>query len=157
MKELTALLSQLEQRFEHYNCSNTSISNASVGWHLEHSLIVLSQIAKAVETSEPKKYRWTLNFARIFVFSLNKIPRGRGKAPKFTQPREETTLEILKTRLATAKERMEVLTKLTPHHHFKHPFFGVLNLKFAIKFMILHTEHHLQITDDILKSKNKVI
>lgn len=34
---------------------------------------------------------------------------------------------------------------------FKHPYFGNLNVKDAIKMLKLHTRHHIDIINDIIK------
>ena len=79
------------------------------------------------------------------------IPRGKGKAPKQVAPKEEFTTEQLKPLLSTAKSNVDGLSTLDKIVNFNHPYFGVLNKKQTVKFLGIHTHHHLKIIKDILK------
>ena len=47
------------------------------------------------------------------------------------------------------------MKELHANSNFKHPYFGVLNLKMTKRFLEIHTNHHLKIIKEILQSNNK--
>ena len=126
------------------------ISKSCVGWHIEHALLTIDAIVEALKRSNPKDYKWTFSLTRILVFTLNKIPRGRAQSPASVQPAKNFTIDTLKDHIYISKQKMGALESLKPNNYFKHPFFGKLNLKPAIKFIEIHTKHHINIINDIL-------
>ena len=151
MKNLDAILPELANYITHHNQSNKAISEVSVGWHIEHSLLVIKQITSTVAQSEPKLYKYKFNISRFFVFLSKTIPRGKAKAPKVVIPVEEITIETLQESLKNTYQAIAYLKDCQEHQYFMHPFFGQLNKKQTIKFLAIHTEHHLKIIRDILK------
>ncbi len=152
MKNLATLLNTLESHIEQHAVINPAISQASVGWHLEHSLLVLRRITGTLEKSNPADYRWKWNATRVYVMTAGKFPRGKGKAPEATQPKDTLDAQTLQTHLAKVRERLQVLDTLHENQFFLHPYFGDLNLRPARKFLAIHTAHHLAIVRDILQS-----
>lgn len=155
MQNLSSLLSHLQSQIPNHQKQNASISQSNVGWHIEHSLMVIINITEVLKKSDPANYKWKFSLARSYVYTFNKIPRGRGKAPKSVQPKDDITVETLNSNLAKAELKIQELKKLHPKSNFVHPYFGMLNLKQTIKFLNLHTEHHLKIINDIVISDNR--
>ncbi|MFZ4104139.1 MAG: DinB family protein [Sediminibacterium sp.] len=151
MKNLDAILPELANYIADYNQSNHAISEASVGWHLEHSLLVIKQITATVAQSEPKLYKSKFNVKRFVVFLTKTIPRGKAKAPKVVIPSEEITVDLLQESLKNTYQAITYLKDCEVNQYFMHPFFGQLNKKQTIKFLEIHTQHHLKIIRDILK------
>jgi hypothetical protein len=153
MQQLSTLLTALEQRIPQQAMLNEKVSATSVGWHIEHTLLVVNGISKSIAQSDPKAYKWSFSFPRMVVFFRNKIPRGRGKAPQRTQPNKEFNAETLQNRVASARESIRMLEGLHPKSNFEHPYFKQLDLKQTIQFIAIHTQHHLDIIDDIINMK----
>jgi hypothetical protein len=151
MKNLDAIVPELATYIPNHNQSNSAISEASVGWHLEHSLLVIKQITATVAQSEPKLYKSKFNVKRFFVFLSKTIPRGKAKAPKVVIPVDEITAETLQESLKNTYQAITYLKDCEDNQYFMHPFFGQLNKKQTIQFLAIHTEHHLKIVRDILK------
>ena len=151
MKKLVALINELETKITYSEKINTTISAGSVGWHIHHSLLVCLQIIQAVEKSDPENYSWKFNLNKSFVYTLNKIPRGKGKAPESVKPKELIDTAEMKKTFELLKARLPVLETLQPNNYFKHPYFGNLNVKATIKMLKLHTKHHINIINDIVK------
>jgi len=151
MKNLDAILPELANYIADYNQSNHAISEASVGWHIEHSLLVIKQVTATVAQSEPKLYKSKFNMARFFVFLLKTIPRGKAKAPKVVIPSDNITADSLQESLKNTYQAIAYLKDCQDNQYFMHPFFGQLNKKQTIKFLEIHTQHHLKIIRDILK------
>jgi hypothetical protein len=151
MKNLDAIVPELATYIPNYNQSNSAISEAAVGWHIEHSLLVIKQITATVAQSEPKLYKSKFNVKRFFVFLTKTIPRGKAQAPKVVIPVDEITIETLQASLKNTYQAITYLKDCEEHQYFMHPFFGQLNKKQTIKFLAIHTEHHLKIVRDILK------
>ena len=150
MKRLTQLIDHLENYISKSAVVNSKISVSSVGWHIDHTLIVFNQIVGALKRSDPANYRWKFNFWRTVIYSINKIPRGKVKAPPSVLPKTTVTTEHIKSQLNEARLNLVELELFDRNSYFRHPFFGDLNLKPTIKFLKLHTNHHLKIIDEIL-------
>ncbi len=148
--KLIALLEKLCSHTAESEAFDAKISAASVGWHIDHSLLVINQIVNAVKQSDPSTYTYKFNGKRFLVFTLNKLPRGKAKAPKHVLPRNEFDLVATKEQMNRAIQHIKELDQLNADNYFQHPFFGPLNLKATRKMLVLHTQHHLKIIQDIL-------
>ena len=106
---------------------------------LERSLTALP--SSVIEDFKPKS-----SFRKTIILFTKKIPRGVAKAPKGTRPvLEDITNEHLQSRISNVRKLLEAIPSLSSHHFFPHPFFGDLKLKQAIRFLEIHTNHHLKI------------
>jgi Protein of unknown function (DUF1569) len=152
MEVLVHLVNQLESNINSKDVVNKQVSQVDVSWHLAHSVKVLHNIIKVLQSSNPDDYRWRFNRSRSFVYFINFIPRGKGKSPKSVIPAEEISKEELHKDIATVRQLLEELQNLDSKSNFTHPYFGQLNLKQTKKFLALHTKHHLKIIEDIIKA-----
>ena len=152
MDKLSALIKELETKIPFSEKLNLSVSRSSVGWHIQHTILASMQIIAAIEKSNPSDYHWEFNFKKILVFTLNKIPRGKAKAPKSVLPSGEIVKDDLLRDLQVLKNRIKLLPGLQPDNFFKHPFFGNLNLKATVKMLNIHTRHHIDIINDIIRA-----
>lgn len=150
MKQLQDILNQIENHIPHHEKSNEQVSQSTIGWQLDHSLMVINGVIEQIKISKPENYQWEFKWIRLVIQTTNKIPRGKVKAPKSVRPIETATLEELQSKLAQARNNISTLNSLDPNQYFKHPFFGNLNLKSTIWFLKLHTNHHLKIVNDII-------
>ena len=82
MDKLNDLIQELENNISFLENKKERVSKATVGWHIEHSLKVLTQIIGAVEQSTPENYKRKFNLNRMIFLGLNFIPRGKARAPK---------------------------------------------------------------------------
>lgn len=133
---------------------NPKISKVDIGWQIDHSLKVIILVTESIISSEPAAYKWRFNLWRTILFTLGFIPRGKAKAPKMVRASKPITQDILNTQLRLAKHDIERLSQLEETANFKHFVFGQLNKKKTIKFLELHTEHHLKIIRDIISTSN---
>ncbi len=150
MHNLLEQIKELESTIPNQEDYNPEISKSNVGWHIEHILLTNKMIIEAVEKSNPADYTWSFKLSRIVVFTMNKIPRGKAKAPKVVFPKtydEQTLLEHLKI----VTEKIQGLENMSSDKYFDHPYFGNLRLNKTIKFLEIHTKHHLEIINDIIK------
>ncbi len=151
MKKLAEILDELEKAIPFQHKHNHAISSANIGWHIEHTLLTLNKIIHVLSKSDPAGYKFTFNIGRMLIFTLNRIPRGRGKAPKVVQP-EDFTSTSLEAHIELTRKSLLKLNSLKHKHYFEHPYFGNLNLKATIKFLLIHSKHHLGIIHDIQHS-----
>ena len=153
MDKILSLLQQLEANIPQSEKVKNAVSQSSVGWHIQHSLLVIRRIASNLEKSDPATYKWKFNRSRSFVFLFNKIPRGKAKAPKPVQPGELLAPAALLEEIQLTKAKLQVLDSLHQNSNFEHPYLGLLNLKATRKFLFIHTKHHVKIIADILKGR----
>jgi hypothetical protein len=149
MQKLQKYLAELETKIPNLEDYNPTVSKSNVGWHIEHSLLTIERIIEAVQKSNPDNYKWSFKLPRILVFTMNKMPRGRAKAPKIVVPNtydEQSLLEHLKN--VTLK--IQELENMSPDKYLEHPYFGNLRLNKTIKCLEIHTKHHLEIINDII-------
>jgi hypothetical protein len=148
LKELVSLANQLDKQ-------NTKISAASVGWHIDHSLKVVINTCEAIKKSNPEEYKWRFNFSRFVVFTLGSFPRGSAKAPKSVIPDGEVTEQAIVEQFQRARSLIKDVVTLPAKSNFYHPYFGSLQLSGFLKFLSIHTSHHVKISKDIIKRSNK--
>ncbi|MBF6642250.1 DinB family protein [Flavobacterium sp. J49] len=150
MKQLHELLNQIESHIAHHEKTNPVISQATVGWQLDHSLLVINGVIAHLKNSNPENYKWKFKWIRLYIQITNKIPRGKVRVPKSVKPVDVATIEELESKLKQARTGVAEIQNLHPNSYFTHPFFGDLNLKTTIWFLKLHTKHHLKIVNDII-------
>jgi hypothetical protein len=151
MNSLLPLLQQLENHISNFEKTNPKVSNSTVGWQIDHCLLVINGIIGQIEISDPLKFQPKWTFPKFMVFTTGKIPRGKAKAPKVVIPTQVATQEELISKLAAAKNNVLKLYSFSENQFFNHPFFKDLNVKQTKKFLTIHTKHHLKIIEDILK------
>jgi hypothetical protein len=149
MRNIEKSLDELYNYIAHIDQINTAVSVVNVGWHIEHSSLVIIKIIETVSKSDPKKYKWKFNIKRSFVFFLEKFPRGKAKAPDIVIPKqtEKTDFPAL---LIKTKEAIKKLDQVDHNQYFLHHVFGDLNKKNTFIMLDIHTKHHLQIIKDII-------
>lgn len=151
MDKLSTCLNELESKISNSESLKAAISKSPVGWHIEHALLTINVIIDRLIKSDPDDYTWKFNLPRIIVFTLNKIPRGRAQSPAPVQPKNDFTTETLKKHIERTKRKLAEMQILKPTNYIEHPVFGKLKLKHTIKFLEIHTKHHIDIINDILK------
>ncbi|WP_136466704.1 DUF1569 domain-containing protein [Flagellimonas onchidii] len=130
---------------------NPKVSKVDVAWHLDHMLKTINVICKSLEASNPDEYKSNFNLTRTLIYAWGDFPRGVAKSPKVVRPPDVILTEDLHRQIEMAKENLKVLQGLEANVHFEHPYFSVLDKKKSIRFLKIHTRHHLKIVRDIVK------
>jgi len=151
LKKLNSAIHTLETHVENHTISNPKKSEGSIAWHVDHSLKVINNVCAAMQTSDATTYKNNFSFLGKVFFTLGFFPRGKVKAPKHVTPPETISKEDLLAQIELAKANVNTLENLNKNAYFKHPFFGNVNTTRVFRFLMLHTNHHLKIIDDILK------
>ena len=148
--KLVQQISEMEALVNKANLVNDGVSSASIGWHLEHTLMVLERALTALDNCTIVDYKPKSSFRKTIILFTKKIPRGVAKAPKAARPiAENITNENLLSRISSVKKLLDNIPSMSSHQFFSHPFFGDLRLKKAIRFLEIHTNHHLKIMREI--------
>ena len=74
MTTLIQLIHQLENQIDNHEKLNLTVSESSIGWHLDHSLMVINGIIIQLKNSNPEQYKWRFNLKRGYIKTINKIP-----------------------------------------------------------------------------------
>lgn len=146
-RELAQIMAHIPNRDAH----DPKVSQVDVAWHLDHMLKTINKIYEALEGSNPASFASNISISRFFVYAFGDFPRGYAKAPKIVLPPEIITTESLYQQLEEAKESLRKWESLNAKSHFKHPYFNVINKKQSLRFLQIHTRHHLKIVRDILR------
>ena len=151
METLTQLLSKIEAQIPNKELQNPSVSKSDIGWQLDHALKVFNAVSAWTENSNPKEYKRTFNFWRSVLLPLCYIPRGKSRAPKKVLPPDIIRNEDLLSQLQQARQHLEMIKPLPKTSYFNHHMFGLLTKQQTLRFLEMHTKHHLKIVKDILK------
>ncbi len=152
---LESSINQLQKYIKDSDQINLDVSKVSVGWHLHHSLKVIDLVLTELKTSDPLKFQKKINFLKLFLFAINRFPRGKAKAPKIVVPSENLDQSALDIYFMRVKIRLEEIDSFDQNSFFKHPFFGHISKNETLKFLNIHTKHHLLIINDINKRKKR--
>ena len=150
---LNSHLQKIDRYIPYFQNKNLDFSNVSVGWQLDHALKVINGVSVILAKTDPKKFKKDFNIRRSIIFTIGFIPRGRAKAPKQVLPPEIITEEDLYAQLKTAQEHIKTIDKVDENAFFIHHIFGNLNKAQTLRFLDIHTNHHLKIVEDIIKNK----
>lgn len=150
MLTLEILLAELESAIAQQQAMNAAVSKANVGWHIEHSLLTIDVVIKALKKSDPQHYTPRFSMPRLIVFTTNAIPRGKAKSPKAVVP-DAYTAQSLREHVNLTKSNIEELAAIDKNKYFNHPFFGHIRAAKTRKFLVIHTSHHVKIIRDILR------
>ena len=151
MDKIKIQLQKIESLLPKIDVTNDKVSKASVGWHLEHLLLILNSSLKGLTMTNPKDYNPKFSIKKCIFLNFGLIPRGKIRAPKQFIPLENPTQESILKLINLAKERLETAQNLPEKSFITHPFLGDFDKKTTLKFLWLHSNHHLKIVDDILK------
>lgn len=133
----------------------TEISSVDVAWHLDHLLKVINGVHDSLGQSNPGDYKYSWKFVRSFVFTIGRIPRGIGESPKSVFPPDVIMTDDIYKQLKDARLKLLTFSDFDKNQHFNHYKFGVLNRDKALKFVEIHTRHHLRIIRDIIRKFQK--
>ncbi len=151
MKRLNKYLKEIERQIPNAHEKDEKVSAQSVGWQLDHTLRVIIGISKELAKEKEADYKSKRNVAKSYIFLTKTIPRGKGRAPERVVSKDnDFTTEKLSSLLDLARESLAQLKAVPKDNFFTHPLFGDLKKKKAIKFIGIHTKHHLKIVRDIL-------
>lgn len=151
IQTIQQLLSNIEDNIINKDFKNKKVSTSTIGWQLDHSLKVINRVCETTINSNPNTYKPNLKPIGMLLLTLGTFPRGRAKAPKIVLPPENITTEDLYHQLKNAHKHLKILASIPKTSHFKHYLFGNLSKKQTIRFLEIHTKHHLKIVRDILK------
>lgn len=151
MNKILAQLNEIEQLKSFSQKRKLSVSEASVGWHLEHCLLVMASVLKGLQKSNPEEYRPQNKLSKFLVFITGYIPRKGGKAPAFTLPENTLHAENISKNLEAVRKLLSASMQVAPNAFIQHPYFGPLNRTASLKFLYIHTHHHFKIVKDILR------
>ena len=149
MQKNLRLINQLESYLDSYQKVNTQVSQENIGWHIAHSCKVINTITQAIVQSDPSKAEPKFSFKFYFVLFTNNIPRGKAKAPSFVIPAKTISKEEILADVEASKQSIQTLSKAGKGQYFTHPIFGDLTVAKTLKFLAVHTNHHLKIIKDI--------
>jgi len=151
--DLKLKLNEVASYITEWDTKNLEVSEATVAWHMDHIYLMVNQLHKALKYSDESNYKADSNKVRDYVFTSNSLPRGQVTAPESVRPAENITINTLQMHYDEALANVEKLPMLAEKKHFNHPILGTMNKDETIKFLAIHTEHHLKIIRDILKTK----
>lgn len=149
--------SYLEQSDEVLFNVHPNITGWSVAEHLYHITLANASIPKLIERmkigklgneeDEPKP-------AMIAIIEEGYIPGGR-QAPERVVPPSDLTSETLNrdfNRMRNATQRLEPILDELPAitRRFPHMFFGPLSATQWVRFMEIHTRHHMKIVEKLV-------
>ena len=143
-----------------------NISGWGVAQQTYHCGLALARIAGGVENllANPQQGAGlspTHPQAEALLANGN-LPRGIAKAPEFLIPPAAPAADETRALLKSAKAKWEAVEKrgaeiLSCPATFPHPLLGPFTAPMWVRFIALHTGHHLKIMRDILGASNLAV
>lgn len=135
------------------------ISLWSPAQHLEHLSLVLVRVLRTIELLREGEDERILrqgrpSFAARMLLLTGWIPRGRGESPDEVIPDPRPVRHRLQTTLADATLQAARLEPVAAglaavEGRFPHPALGAFDAAEWMRFLHVHTKHHLAIIEDI--------
>jgi hypothetical protein len=149
VERIRALCGEPEERLF---ATREGVSGWSPAEHVDHVCKVASLILDRLPSNEvlPKG----ISLPGRLVLALCWIPRGVGKSPKRVLGVRTTPAELQEslTRVESALAAVDTAAvDAARSPNVPHPRFGGLTPSQALRFLFVHTEHHLKIVRDVLR------
>lgn len=131
------------------------VSGWSVAEQVDHLTKVLDRSLGLLLTSDTALPKG-INLTGRLLLALGRLPRGVGKSPAAVRGADRRAGELRDAlagvRLLVTRLRAStgIFARRTPV--FPHPYFGGLDAAQALRFLNVHTDHHLRIVADIRKA-----
>ena len=132
------------------------ISAWSVGQQVDHMLNVAQGVFSRL-TGEGEEVAERINLSGRILLGLGWFPRGVARSPKAALPAEAPAAAALGERLARLRgdyQDLRFRTGLLASRKrlLRHPYFGGLDCAQSLRFVAVHTHHHLKIVRDIRRA-----
>ena len=130
------------------------VSGWSVAEQVDHVLkIVSAQLGRLTERRPAKR---GINWPGRIILAVGRIPRGVGKTPEPVRGEAKPRPELVAA-LAGARERLGAMAGdgdlwRDARPLAGHPYFGGLTPRQVLRFLVIHTDHHLRIVADIRRA-----
>jgi hypothetical protein len=153
----------LLQRPEAILHERTDVSGWSVFEQVQHVLIAnkwaLSAVVAMLLGQGDYAESGRKNLLGTVLLALGWIPRGRAQAPATARPNPDVEIAELSSSLQKQRGYLERITDrrgelASLKKRFQHPVLGDFSAEDGIRFVRVHTRHHLTIVDDILKASS---
>jgi hypothetical protein len=152
LHEVEALIAEGDARLA---ARAAAVSGWSVGEQVDHILKVLDRSLGLLLTSEEALPKG-INLVGRILLAARRLPRGVGKSPAAlrgaARPAGERRAQL--DRIAPLLERVRDSPErfMRPTPIYPHPYFGGLRAAQAVRFLAVHTDHHLRIVADIRRA-----
>ncbi|HEX8170294.1 MAG TPA: DinB family protein [Thermoanaerobaculia bacterium] len=129
--------------------SRSEVSGWTPAQHLDHLTQVTASMLRAIAAAKRQPSRISL-LGRVILLA-GYIPRGKGQAPASLHGRTIAREELLAGIDAVERQLAALDRKALTSGEavVPHPRFGGLTALQALRFAVVHTEHHLKIIRDI--------
>lgn len=131
------------------------ISRWSIGLQVDHILKVLEVGQRFLADGSAPLPRG-MNLLGHLSLATGWLPRGVGKSPKGVLPVEQTPADLAgrasELRRIYCERPLPAHVLADPRPVFPHPYFGGLNALQGVRFLGIHTHHHLKIVADIRRA-----
>ena len=151
-QQLMKQFREVEKACERISASAPTVSHWTVGQQIDHICLVTAKIITSMENHPSDKPGNKFSLLRLIVMGTGRIPRGKAKAPEHVVPQESPDKAHIDAVVAAARNCLERLDGIPETAWFKHVYFGFLNKKQGMRFLYIHTGHHLRIIKDILRA-----
>jgi hypothetical protein len=133
-----------------------AVSGWSVGQQVDHVLNVAQGVFNRLTGDSPELGRGINATGRILL-SIGWFPRGVGRSPKSVLPAEAPLAARELERLGGLRADFQGLRfrnglLASRERLFPHPYFGGLDPRQTLRFLVVHTHHHLKIVRDIRRA-----
>ncbi len=164
IEEMYERMSRVLEKPESVLAKRTPVSGWTVSEQVEHVLLAnrwaLGSILSMLAGQGDFPTTGRLNLLGVALLRAGRIPRGRGEAPATAAPRDGTTAVDLRRYVAKHQDYLRTIKKSQGEVHalrtrFRHPFFGYLRATDGVRFVRVHTNHHLSIVTDILEAAER--
>ena len=142
---LERLLDKLNIYIDISETLNLKVSKKNIGWHIQHTLMVINEYIDTLSRSNSENYKTKFNFLRFIVLATKLIPRYYGQSPESMLPKSIIDRDNLTKYLDETRKNIKQLKALPKNSYVDHPVFDKLNFMQTVDYMITHTRHHLKI------------